>query len=275
MFRAETTDQTQSYGVHIRWIRDNFLRWFYRQFSSILYIGNRSLQHYLRLNCPDEKLVFSPYCVDTTSFQMSEYDREVLRSRTRRALQISEEDYVIIFSGKLIHRKAPDLLLQAVKKLPPKIKERTIILFLGSGLMADSLKQNAHELPSLKVRFLGFQNLSSLSQYYHASDLLILPSRSETWGLVVNEALHHGLPCVVSEKVGCAPDLVEPGRTGEMFKANSAEELSSSILKALKLARRDKVRKYCRSKVSNYTVEKAAEGIGKAYYAVRDSKTPR
>jgi glycosyltransferase involved in cell wall biosynthesis len=275
IFRAETTDHTQSYGIHKRWIRDNLLRWFYRQFSSILYIGSKSLEHYKRLNCPDEKLVFSPYCVDTAGFQMSEYDRETLRLRTRHGLKSSEQDYVILFSGKLIHRKAPDSLLQAIKKLPREIRERTIILFLGNGHMADSLKQSAHEIPSIKVHFLGFQNQSSLSQYYHAADLLVLPSRKETWGLVVNEALHHGLPCVVSDKVGCAPDLLEPGKTGEMFKANSVEKLTVSILKALNLTRQEIVREYCRIKVSHYTVEKAAEGIAKAYHAVMDSKTPR
>ncbi|MGA2742887.1 MAG: glycosyltransferase, partial [Bryobacteraceae bacterium] len=102
--------------------------------------------------------------------------------------------------------------------------------------------------------------------YYHAADLLVLPSlHSETWGLVVNEALHHGLPCVVSEAVGCAPDLIQPGVTGEIAATGSAESLTAAIVRALPIVGRAEVREWCRAKVSGYTVQQAAQGIAQAY----------
>ncbi|MBE2223377.1 MAG: glycosyltransferase family 4 protein, partial [Anaerolineae bacterium] len=110
------------------------------------------------------------------------------------------------------------------------------------------------------------QNQSALSPYYHAADLLVLPSRySETWGLVVNEALHHGLPCVVSDRVGCAPDLIDCGNTGEIFPHDDAEQLAAGIMRASEWIGTMCVRDTCREKVKKYTVEYAAVGIASAF----------
>jgi glycosyltransferase involved in cell wall biosynthesis len=127
------------------------------------------------------------------------------------------------------------------------------------------------------MRFFGFQNQRALSPYYHASDLLVLPSlHSETWGLVVNEALHHGVPCVVSDAVGCAPDLVKPGATGEVFETGSAGGLASALRRAVSLVGRSEVRQVCRDTVGGYTVDKAAEGIARGYrLAVAGAREPR
>ena len=84
--------------------------------------------------------------------------------------------------------------------------------------MRGTLVELANHTPKVRAIMAGFQNQTQLSRFYHAADVFVLPSRvGETWGLVVNEALHHGLPCVVSDRVGCAPDLVIPDETGEIF----------------------------------------------------------
>jgi glycosyltransferase involved in cell wall biosynthesis len=116
------------------------------------------------------------------------------------------------------------------------------------------------------VSCVGFQNQTRLSAYYHAADLLVLPSeRGETWGLVVNEALHHGVPCVVSDAVGSAPDLIDRGVTGDVFDSGSASSLASALERAWPLMGRPRVRDDCRREVNGYSVEKAAEGIARAY----------
>jgi glycosyltransferase involved in cell wall biosynthesis len=105
--------------------------------------------------------------------------------------------------------------------------------------------------------------------------MLVLPSlQSETWGLVINDALHHGLPCIVSEAVGCAPDLVETGVTGRVFSTGTVSDLATSIAQMLPLTNRADVREKCREKVAGYTVEKAAEGIARAFSGVVPSSAP-
>ena len=122
---------------------------------------------------------------------------------------------------------------------------------------------------AIATRFIGFKNQHELSRYYHASDALVLPSRSgETWGLVVNEGLLHGLPCIVSEAVGCAPDLVIPGITGEVFETNSASSLRNALIRFLAWYQEDAgMRARCREQVERFSVTAAARGIVAAFEA--------
>ncbi|NBS14676.1 MAG: glycosyltransferase, partial [Verrucomicrobia bacterium] len=96
----------------------------------------------------------------------------------------------------------------------------------------------------------------------HACDLFCLPSREgETWGLVVNEALLHGLPVVVSEGVGCAPDLVAPQKVGQVVKTNCAEDLFKGLKSILGRGNHTAKRTHCRKAVEKNTVIQAAKGI--------------
>lgn len=269
LFRGETTDHARRRSPARAWVRDRALRWLYRRCARLLYVGRRSYQHFSRLGCPDERLVFSPYCVDASGFECDEAARARLRPGARQGLSAAHRDIVLLVSGKLVERKAPELLLRAAGGLPAAIRERLGVAFLGDGPLRVPLEALAARLGPMRVRFLGFQNQTALSRYYHAADLLVLPSvHSETWGLVVNEALHHGVPCVVSEAVGCAPDLVEPGITGDIFETGSVQGLASALQRAFPLVGRRDVREACRRKVEEYTVERAAHGIAQAYDAV-------
>src|SRR5262249_19388302 len=109
-------------------------------------------------------------------------------------------------------------------------------------------------------------NQTQMSQWFHAADIFVLPSRrAETWGLVVNEALHHGLPCIVSDAVGCAPDLITPGLTGEVFESGSGPSLANAFGRARSREARLSIREACRARAAEYSVHKAAEGIARAY----------
>jgi glycosyltransferase involved in cell wall biosynthesis len=268
-FRGEVADHTVQRSPLKSWVRGAALRSFYSVCSRLLYIGRRSHEHFRRLGVPDTKLIFSPYCVDTEPFQCTEEDRANLRGLTRGKLEISDDAIVLLFCGKLSVRKGPDLLIDAVKALPEDLRSRVVILFVGSGEMRESLEQVAGAAPRIVVRFTGFQNQRHLSPYYHAADLLVMPSRNmETWGLVVNDALHHGLPCLVSSAVGCMPDLIVPGVTGDAFESRSIEALRAGLDRALHLIGKRETRGLCRERVSAYTVEHAAAGIAQAYHSV-------
>jgi glycosyltransferase involved in cell wall biosynthesis len=276
LFRAETTDHATVRGPLKCWLRDRALKWFYRRCARLLYVGRRSLEHYQRLGCPPERLVFSPYCVDTAAWATQDADRAALRGPTRRSLGVAVDQRVVLASGKLVPRKGPDLLVRAVKELPREARDRTVVVFLGHGPMCAELAGLAEQAPAVATRFLGFQNQRELSRYYHAADVLVLASRvGETWGLVVNEALHHGLPSVVSDQVGCAPDLIEPGVTGEVFRGRPDDPaaLMQALQRGLAYAGRAEVRARCSAKVERYSVTAAAEGLAEAYRAVRRAGT--
>ncbi|HVI16413.1 MAG TPA: glycosyltransferase family 4 protein, partial [Pseudolabrys sp.] len=79
------------------------------------------------------------------------------------------------------------------------------------------------------VHFHGFANQSALPQIYGASDVFVLPSENEPWGLAVNEAMCAGLPIVASAEIGCAADLVRAGVNGQTFETGDVEGLASAL----------------------------------------------
>jgi glycosyltransferase involved in cell wall biosynthesis len=273
LFRAETTDHTWE-GTPIRaWVRDGLLRMLYRNCHCLLPVGTHSYEHYKRLGCPETKLLFAPYCVDTSAFAADEEARARLREPRRRELGVGDDDILLLFSGKLARHKGPQFLIDAVRRMAPADRDRMVVVFVGAGPEQDRLRELASAGEKVRTYFAGFQNQTQLSPYYHAADLLIMPSTpyppyKETWGLVVNEALHHGVPCIVSDSVGCAVDLIEPGKTGEVTGTGNAPSLAAGIERALPLVGDPNIRRECRDRVSRFTVEYAAAGIAKAYWSV-------
>jgi len=264
LFRAETADHARERARLKSYARDLVLRQYYKSCRALIYIGKRSQEHFERLGVDGRQMFFSPYCVDASTFEADESSRDRLRATARAELGLRSDQIVLIFAGKLVHRKGPDLLIDAVQGLPADLRQRLAVVFLGDGEMRTTL---ANRSDAVALRFVGFQNQHQLSRYYHAGDVLVLPSRSgETWGLVVNEALLHGLPCLVSAGVGCAPDLAASGETGEIFETNSVISLRDSLGRLLAWFRDDvSMRERCRERVEHYSVSAAARGIIAAF----------
>jgi glycosyltransferase involved in cell wall biosynthesis len=199
---------------------------------------------------------------------MDEDARAALRGSTREALGLTPDAIAVMFSGKLSPRKGVDLLPEAVRRLPSALRDRIVLVFVGDGAQRGALEAAGRGPGAVAMRFAGVQRQAALSAYYHAADLLALPSISgETWGLVVNEALHHGVPCVVSDRVGSAPDLILAG-TGVACDAASAEALSDALARGIRLTGDADVRRACRERAAGYSVDRAAQGIASAYRAV-------
>ena len=166
----------------------------------------------------DRSDVLHSYAVDTALFeqQRGQFTRETVRSE----LGIPNDRFVILYSGKLIARKAPLLLMQALSQLPDISK--VMVLMVGDGPMREEVESTGRALLGDRLMMAGFVNQSQIGKYYSAADLFVLPSQHETWGVVVNEAMEFGVPAVVTRKVGCRRDLVIEGETGLSFEVNDA-----------------------------------------------------
>lgn len=268
LFRAETNDDASSRSQLKQWGRDTVLRFLYRRCAALLPIGVHSRRHYERL-APGVPTYTAPYCVDVTPFQTDEIARTEFRPKTRASLSIQEEQIAILFSGKLIAKKNPLLLIRAIQQLPKEVRGKMVVLFLGDGELRPAVETLAAGNPAVATRFVGFQNQSALSPYYHAADLLVLPSAfGETWGLVVNESLHHGVPAIVSDRVGCAPDLIVPGKTGAVFPSESVEGLAQALQRVQPLIGNAQIRTDCRAHIEGYSIHSAAQGIATAFHAI-------
>lgn len=134
----------------------------------------------------------------------------------------------LLYSGALIERKRVDLLLAALGR--PALRQAAWRLtVLGDGPLRDDLESQARALGlEAKVRFLGALPRTQCHTVYTDADVLILPSRFDGWGAVVNEALEHGLAVICSDAVG-AGMLVREGQCGAVFPAGSEDELAASL----------------------------------------------
>lgn len=126
-----------------------------------------------------------------------------------------------IFVGRLIEVKNLKLLISTFNKLPNEE-----LYIVGFGEQEKELKELAND----NCHFLGAVSNKDLYRIYQSMDVFILPSISEAWGLVVEEALNNGLPVIVSDKVGCADDLVN-NSNGLVFKYDSESSLIQAIEK--------------------------------------------
>jgi glycosyltransferase involved in cell wall biosynthesis len=222
-----------------------------------------------------ERIFDSPYAVAAEVFEFDEGDRLRHRDAFRAAHGIAEDAMVVGFSGKLIPAKGVAVLAGALGRLPGPVRSRTTLLVVGDGPLRDALSDDLARVGVATV-FAGFLNQDALSPAYHAMDLLVLPSiDGETWGLVVNEALLHGVPVLVSDRVGCAPDLARDPMVGSVFPAGDAAALARTLGLALQGLPADAGRRVaCRSAVAGYTLASAADGIVRAYeHALRGRRS--
>jgi glycosyltransferase involved in cell wall biosynthesis len=130
---------------------------------------------------------------------------------------------------------------------------------------------NEHDKPT--ASFVGFLNQSEISQAYVAADCLVLPSdASETWGLVVNEAMASGLPCIVSNACGCLEDLIAPIRPDLSFPVGDIAALERAMSAAMSRAPDPEL---LRAHIAKYDVTKTIETIERLYFGAAHRGSPR
>ncbi|WP_168564673.1 glycosyltransferase family 4 protein [Crateriforma spongiae] len=256
--RMETQDESNNRSRLKALGRAAVYRGIYSQINRFFVIGNANRKHYLASGVPESKLRVARYCTPNPTADKSSSEKQVARDQSREKLQISHGKHVIGFSGKLIPKKNPDIILDAWSRLPAQLKEKTELLFVGSGELESELRQRAIE-SGIPAHFAGFINQSKLADYYLAMDLLVLPSRKmgETWGLVVNEALDCGCSVVTSDAVGCSQDFAGLERF-RVFPVGDAGALSRSIIE---LAAFDRDFDWAAEQMASYSVAEAAKSI--------------
>ena len=135
-----------------------------------------------------------------------------------------------LFVGRLAAAKNLPLLLEAFGSYRRRGGRRSLDI-VGHGPLESSLRVATAQAGLTElVRFAGFQSYESLPEWYAQASCLILPSASEPWGLVVNEAMASGLPVVISDRCGCVDDLVRDGQNGYIFHAEESESLTERML---------------------------------------------
>jgi glycosyltransferase involved in cell wall biosynthesis len=234
LFRGDSTLVDETPGPR-QWARRLVLRWVYGHVDRALYVGQNSRAYFEAHGLSDDQLTWVPHAIENDRFADAP-DAEAKAQAWRDDLGIPAGAPIVLFAGKLGEKKAPDVLLEAFLHLE---NEEAHLAVVGSGPMEEALRDEADGHP--RVHFLGFQNQSRMPVVYRLGDVFVLPSRGpgETWGLAVNEAMACGRPVVVTEKVGCAPDLVDDAN-GRVVPPEEADALAAALDDLL--ADRDRLR---------------------------------
>lgn len=172
-----------------------------------------------------------PYTVNNDYFQKHTLVNQSAKDELRKSLNLKLNRPIILYAAKLIEQKRPQDLLAAYRLLSTNgLQEpEPYLLFVGDGVMRSQLESQAKATGWQSIRFLGFRNQSEMPAIYDLCDVFVLPSSFEPWGLAINEVMNAGKVVVVSNQVGCAPDLVIEGENGRIFPVRDIAALADAI----------------------------------------------
>ncbi|WP_137157866.1 glycosyltransferase [Rhizobium sp. FKL33] len=198
-------------------------RFFFRLADAVFCYGVRAKEYLMHYGMPARKIRFRRQAAALPR----NYD-----PATVVAARIAQDpgEVRLLYVGRLALEKRVDTLLKAFKNFL-QLHGSGRLVIVGKGPEEQELQQLAEEMAIIgNVDFVGGKSGDALWAEYLAASALVLPSQSEPWGLVVNEALAYGCPVIVSQRCGCVPELVIEGKTGYAFECDNVDDLLKGIL---------------------------------------------
>jgi glycosyltransferase involved in cell wall biosynthesis len=209
-----------------RRIRHFALRRIFRRASGFLVSGRLNADYYRHYGADPLRFFLVPWATDNERFQAGSHLAPTERQALRARLGIRPGQMVVIFSAKLLPRKDPMALLEAVEQM--RHRADTAVVFLGEGALRGSLEQFALA-NGIQAHFAGFLNQRELPRHYAIGDVFVLPSIVEPRGAVINEAMACGLPLVVTDRCGSIGDVVLEGDNAFIYPAGDAKALAEYL----------------------------------------------
>jgi glycosyltransferase involved in cell wall biosynthesis len=223
-FRGDSTllDEVPGFKTFLRRF---VLRWVYRYVDKAFYVGTANKAYFMAHGLRPHQLVYAPHAIDNDRFGDEANQHYLERAKAwRKELGFFEKDIVVLFAGKFESKKQPDFLIKSLIAANKDRCDTLKLVLVGQGPLEADLKLLAK--PYDFITFIPFVNQSEMPIVYRLADVYCLPSKGpgETWGLAVNEAMASGRPVIVSDKVGCAIDMVN-NNTGFVFKHDDVTAL--------------------------------------------------
>jgi len=234
-----------------------FKRFFFSNCDVFFGYGQRS-HDYLAMNGAPRKYIY--FRCQAAALPHDYDSARVLEERLNFFANADSPRFLYV--GRISPEKGLDTLLRAFSRVLVDMP-LALLVIVGSGPIEKELKSLAKALKiSDHVEFAGAKDAAGLREEYLRATCLVLPSISEPWGLVVNEALAHGCPVVVSHRCGCVPELVIDGISGYVFKASDIDDLTSKMLRIVVDLKVSTVSiNQCLEIISTFTPEAAARQI--------------
>jgi len=218
-----------------RWhLRRGALAWIVRKMAFGLPVGTEAADYLRRFGPTEAPMHAFPNTPDTSaiSIEVNTVRQAYLDASVRAAFGIGEDADIVLFAGRFIDAKRPMDAVAAFERIEEHVRNAVLVM-VGDGPLMPGLVDRAK---GRNVVFTGWvRDPVSLARLMAISRLLVLPSRHEPWGAVVNEAMAAGLPVIASDRVTSAVELVDDGVNGYLFPVGDVDALSRCILACLSL----------------------------------------
>lgn len=238
-----------------RWLRGLAKRFFFRHCHGYIGYGQRSKDYLVSMGAREADITIPCQAAALPH----DYDPAQVVAAYRRQGSYTDRPPHFLFLGRISPEKGIGDLLAAFSNVRNRIPGAHLDI-VGAGPAEPEVRAQVEALSLAGcVTLHGPKSLSEIVPMFIESVALVLPSRSEPWGLVVNEALSYGCPAVVSNHCGCGPELVQPGVSGYTFETGNIEALAAS-LEAVRALSRDRLQtvQRCLDIMSNHTPQRAA-----------------
>lgn len=210
-----------------------------RNSDACIAYGTRAKEYLESLGAESKKIFISFNTTDINRYRILSGKYRKSKSSIKKKMNLGDK-YIIMYYGQLIHRKGVDLLIDAYERVKNQYKVASLLI-VGSGTLETEYKRIVYRRKLKDVVFIKDPGDIKVCKYYAISDLFILPSREEVWGLVVNQAMASGLPIVVSDVSGSSADLILEGKNGYTFNSESSKDLCEKISRVLSSRKRSRL----------------------------------
>ena len=265
LIRSDSTLRDRPRGAFKRLARRFFFNVLSGLVQGVLVSGTWNREYWRHSLSPSVPLFTLPYAVDNNWFHQQSEQARATNRQLRAELGLEADRPVILFASKLQPRKHCDDLIAAYAALlaSQTLSQDPYLLIVGDGEERTALARQAAHLPG--VRFCGFRNQSQLPRFFALATVFVLPSRHEPWALIVNEVMNAGCPVIVSDDVGCHPDLITNGVEGFVFPVRDIAALTGALHKVLSSTHTQReMGQAALRRVSGWSFEQDIDGLKQA-----------
>jgi glycosyltransferase involved in cell wall biosynthesis len=231
LMRAESWLRDRERTGLRRALKNIFFAGLQRMVDVVLPIGTLNAEYWHHYFGDAVPQFLMPYAVDNKYFSERAREAPTGRSSLQAELGLDPARPVVLFASKLQTRKHCDHLIEAYARLSPApgVEPHPYLVIVGNGEERGALEKQAAATGFNSIRFCGFRNQSELPRFFDLATLFVLPARHEPWGLIVNEVMNAARTVIVSDDVGCAPDLIENRVNGCIYPVGDIAALEKAL----------------------------------------------
>ena len=238
-------------------LKDYLKRLIVSHADAIAASGKATAEYVRQLGAREEQVSFAPFGGDNDFFAREAAQVDAAQEKMTRSWPAR----LVLYSGRLVVQKGVYVVLEAFRSIAQRLPDAGLLI-VGHGPELESMQDFCRRNDLARVYFAGPQPYERMPFFYALADVLVLPTFSDAWGFVVNEAFACGVPTIVSHVAGACDDLIVEGETGFALEPGDAEELASKILRLLENpALRARMSSNCRRLIASYSARACAEGL--------------